>query len=55
MFAHLKQQAEIKVPRRHVELYDTIMGCLGYTSPDGGINQNNNWCHIPDAQKVAAK
>ncbi|MGC7978019.1 hypothetical protein ACP3XK_17880, partial [Salmonella enterica] len=22
---------------------------------DGGINQNNNWCHIPDAQKVAAK
>ncbi|EBA9812000.1 kdo(2)-lipid A phosphoethanolamine 7''-transferase [Salmonella enterica] len=55
MFAHLKQQAEIKVPRRHVELYDTIMGCLGYTSPNGGINQNNNWCHIPDAQKVAAK
>lgn len=29
MFAHLKQQAEIKVPRRHVELYDTIMGCPG--------------------------
>ncbi|EJM5671801.1 kdo(2)-lipid A phosphoethanolamine 7''-transferase [Salmonella enterica] len=55
MFAHLKQQAEIKVPRRHVELYDTIVGCLGYTSPNGGINQNNNWCHIPDAQKVAAK
>ncbi|EBJ3271984.1 kdo(2)-lipid A phosphoethanolamine 7''-transferase [Salmonella enterica] len=55
MFAHLKQQAEIKVPRRHVELYDTIMGCLGYTSPNGGINQNNNWCHIPDAQKVAVK
>lgn len=55
MSAHLKQQAEIKVPRRHVELYDTIMGCLGYTSPNGGINQNNNWRHIPDAQKVAAK
>lgn len=55
MFAHLKQQAEIKVPRRHVELYDTIMGCLGYTSPNGGINQNNNWCHIPDAQNVAMK
>ncbi|HFL5519763.1 TPA: kdo(2)-lipid A phosphoethanolamine 7''-transferase [Salmonella bongori] len=55
MFAHLKQQAEIKVPRRHVELYDTIMGCLGYTSPDGGINENNNWCHIPDGQKIAGK
>lgn len=48
-FAHLKQQAAMKVPRRHVELYDTIMGCLGYTSPDGGINQYNNWCHVPDA------
>ena len=43
-FAHLQQQAAMKVPRRHVELYDTIMGCLGYTSPDGGINENNNWC-----------
>lgn len=48
MFAHLKQQADMKVPRRHVELYDTIMGCLGYSSPNGGINENNNWCHIPD-------
>jgi KDO II ethanolaminephosphotransferase len=38
-FARLKQQAAMKVPRRHVELYDTIMGCLGYTSPDGGINE----------------
>lgn len=48
MFAQLKQQAAMKVPRRHVELYDTIMGCLGYTSSDGGINQNNNWCRVPD-------
>ena len=44
LLAHLQQQAAMKVPRRHVELYDTIMGCLGYTSPDGGINENNNWC-----------
>ena len=29
----------MKTPRRHVELYDTVMGCLGYTSPDGGINE----------------
>ncbi|WLI78080.1 kdo(2)-lipid A phosphoethanolamine 7''-transferase [Kosakonia sp. H02] len=47
MFAQLKQQAAFKTPRRHVELYDTIMGCLGYTSPNGGINENNNWCHLP--------
>jgi len=52
-FAQLKKEAEMKVPRRHVELYDTILGCLGYTSPDGGINQNNNWCHV-NADKTAA-
>ncbi|WP_142503140.1 kdo(2)-lipid A phosphoethanolamine 7''-transferase [Klebsiella sp. 2680] len=50
-FARLKQQAAMKVPRRHVELYDTIMGCLGYTSPDGGINQYNNWCHVPGVEE----
>ncbi|KFC04512.1 lipopolysaccharide phosphoethanolamine transferase [Trabulsiella guamensis ATCC 49490] len=54
-FAHLKQQAEMKVPRRHVELYDTIMGCLGYTSPNGGINENNNWCHNPNTAKGVIK
>ncbi len=50
-FEHMKEQAAMKVPHRHVELYDTIMGCLGYTSPDGGINENNDWCHVP--QKAA--
>lgn len=53
-FDHLKQQAEMKVPRRHVELFDTIMGCLGYTSPDGGINENNNWCHIPAGKSTGS-
>ena len=52
-FAYLQQQAAMKQPKRHVELYDTIMGCLGYTSPDGGINEYNNWCHIPEAKKSA--
>ncbi|HEY4435271.1 MULTISPECIES: kdo(2)-lipid A phosphoethanolamine 7''-transferase [Lelliottia] len=55
MFQQLKKEAAMKVPRRHVELYDTIMGCLGYTSPDGGINENNNWCHIPEGASKAAK
>lgn len=50
-FEHMKEQAAMKIPHRHVELYDTIMGCLGYTSPNGGINENNNWCHVP--QKAA--
>lgn len=49
MFAQLKKQAEMKVPHRHEELYDSVMGCLGYTSPDGGINEKNNWCRLPDS------
>lgn len=46
-FARLLQQAKQKVAHRHVELYDAMLGCLGYTSPDGGINENNNWCRTP--------
>lgn len=48
MFAQLKKQAEMKIPHRHQELYDTVMGCLGYTSADGGINAKNNWCNLPE-------
>ncbi|KEY60173.1 kdo(2)-lipid A phosphoethanolamine 7''-transferase [Serratia sp. DD3] len=42
-------QAEQRVGRthRHAELFDSILGCLGYTSPDGGINAQNNWCQAP--------
>lgn len=46
MFESLKAQADKDLTRRHVELYDSIMGCLGYTSPDGGINEKNNWCSL---------
>ena len=52
-FAYLQQQAAMKQPKRHVELYDTIMGCLGYTSPNGGINEYNNWCHVPEKAVTA--
>ncbi|BDH44156.1 phosphoethanolamine transferase [Salmonella enterica subsp. enterica serovar Choleraesuis] len=50
-FAHLQQQAKAKVTHRHEELYDAMLGCLGYTSPDGGINEKNNWCQAPQAAK----
>lgn len=50
-FAWMRQQAAKKVKHRQVELYDTILGCLGYTSPDGGINQKNNWCYVPQRKK----
>lgn len=52
-FSYLQQQAAMKQPKRHVELYDTIMGCLGYTSPNGGINEYNNWCHVPEKAVTA--
>lgn len=48
-FEHLQEQASRQVLHRHTELYDSILGCIGYTSPDGGINQKNNWCHTSDA------
>lgn len=51
-FAQLRQQAMKEISHRHEELYDTILGCLGYTSPDGGINEKNNWCHIAPEQQA---
>lgn len=50
-FAYMQAQAKQKVEHRHVEMFDSMMGCLGYTSPDGGINENNNWCRVPEGWK----
>ena len=46
-FERLQAQQRVGKTHRHVELFDTILGCLGYTSPDGGINPANNWCQAP--------
>ncbi|MEG3133574.1 kdo(2)-lipid A phosphoethanolamine 7''-transferase [Rouxiella sp. T17] len=51
-FELLKAQQNKQQPHRHVELFDSILGCLGYRSPNGGINQANNWCADPQAEKV---
>lgn len=48
-FERLQEQQRAGKTHRHVELFDTIMGCLGYTSPNGGIKQANNWCADPKA------
>ncbi|WON77067.1 kdo(2)-lipid A phosphoethanolamine 7''-transferase [Serratia sp. UGAL515B_01] len=45
-FEQLKALQGLDKTRRHVELFDTILGCLGFTSPDGGIVDKNNWCHL---------
>ena len=46
-FERLQAEQKAGKTHRHVELFDTIMGCLGYTSPNGGINPANNWCAEP--------
>lgn len=43
-FKQLKIEQHKNETKRHKELFDSILGCLGYTSPDGGINSKNSWC-----------
>ena len=28
----------------HTSIFDSVLGCLGYQSPDGGIDQTNSIC-----------
>ena len=53
-FEQLQAQQRIGKTHRHVELFDTILGCLGYMSPDGGIVDKNNWCHLPQDKTAPA-
>jgi KDO II ethanolaminephosphotransferase len=41
----LKARAASGQIARHEELFDSILGCTGFNSPDGGIVPKNNWCH----------
>ncbi|WP_313159115.1 kdo(2)-lipid A phosphoethanolamine 7''-transferase, partial [Mixta calida] len=52
-FERLQAQQRVGKTHRHVELFDTLLGCLGYTSPDGGIKADNNWCQAPAAGAVS--
>ncbi len=47
LFEQLKAQQRVGTPHRHEALFDSILGCLGYRSTDGGINASNNWCALP--------
>lgn len=53
-FEQLQKMAAEKKPAFHEKLFDTLLGCIGYTSPNGGIVEQHNWCHVPD-QAAAAK
>jgi len=50
-FNQLQKLAKNKTPVSNVKLFDSILGCIGFTSPDGGINQYRNWCHVPQIPK----
>lgn len=43
-FDKLKALEVNKTPVFHEKLFDSILGCSGFTSPDNGINQYRNWC-----------
>ena len=43
-FEKLRQLQDKKISVFHEKLFDSILGCSGFTSPDGGINPLRNWC-----------
>lgn len=53
-FKQLKTLAAAGKTLRHEEIFDSMLGCMGYTSPNGGIRASNNWCQLP-APSVAIK
>lgn len=52
-FERLQAQQRVGATHRHVELFDSVLGCLGYTSPDGGIKEANDWCADPTKRKAS--
>ena len=44
LFANLKKREEMDFNPHHEQIFDSLLGCMGYSSPDGGINAQNNWC-----------
>ncbi|MEO7030737.1 MAG: kdo(2)-lipid A phosphoethanolamine 7''-transferase [Herbaspirillum sp.] len=45
-FAQLKALQAAGATKHQTDLFDSILGCIGYVSPDGGINSKNNWCQV---------
>ncbi|MDD9341360.1 MAG: kdo(2)-lipid A phosphoethanolamine 7''-transferase [Providencia heimbachae] len=43
LYDNLKQNSQSRTFFHH-EIFDSLLGCLGYTSTDGGINNKNNLC-----------
>jgi KDO II ethanolaminephosphotransferase len=44
LFANLQKREDRGFHAHHEQIFDSLLGCMGYSSPDGGINPKNNWC-----------
>lgn len=44
LFTNLKSREEKSFNPHHEQIFDSVLGCIGFSSPDGGINAHNNWC-----------
>lgn len=43
-YQQLKNREALGFQAHHQHIFDSLLGCIGYSSPDGGINPNNNLC-----------
>lgn len=44
LVANLKNREDKSFNPHHEQIFDSVLGCIGFSSPDGGINAYNNWC-----------
>lgn len=44
LFSNLQKREENGFNPHHEQIFDSLLGCIGYSSPDGGIKAQNNWC-----------
>lgn len=38
------QKQAVNTVVRHAEIFESVLGCLGFKSESGGIRKQNNWC-----------
>jgi KDO II ethanolaminephosphotransferase len=43
-YANLKQRQATGFNPNHAQIFDSLLGCIGFSSPNGGIKTQNNWC-----------
>ncbi len=44
-FDKLKHKQLSDTVVKHTDIFDSLLGCMGFNSPNGGINNQLNWCH----------